>query len=275
MNWFLLTHNLEYSYFYILDMKKLGVLLSLCLGVCSAQNMPVFSPALDLPVLGMSIGIGLYGSHELRQVDAPHSVKGKSSLLPWDRPFAGTYSSKADFASDVTCVSVALPLAVGGLAFYEGSASGQETLGLFAMYLEAMSLQSGVNLLVRSRRWWPRPYVYASGHESEKEKGEAYASFYSGHASATFSAAVFSTYAFKKLYPDSKYFWPVAVGSFSLASATGVLRVAAGKHYPTDVVVGALAGSGISLAVIGVHEWWNRRIQVVALPGYAGVAVNF
>ena len=54
--------------------------------------------------------------------------------------------------------------------------------------------------------------------------------------------------------------------SLSLASLVGVLRVAAGRHYPTDVAVGALAGAGISLAVIKIHIK-SVRIGPVSLAG--------
>ena len=53
-----------------------------------------------------------------------------------------------------------------------------------------------------------------------------------------------------------------------------MLRIAAGKHYPTDVVVGALVGSGISLAVIQIHKKRNNRFSLWAYPGGAGLTIR-
>ena len=49
-------------------------------------------------------------------------------------------------------------------------------------------------------------------------------------------------------------------------SVVGMLRIAAGRHFPTDVAVGALAGAGISLAVIKIHKK-SVRIGPVSLAG--------
>ena len=59
---------------------------------------------------------------------------------------------------------------------------------------------------------------------------------------------------FSEMYPNSAYRPLVWAGTLSLAGFVGALRIAAGKHYPSDVVVGALAGTGISLAVIRLHK---------------------
>ena len=96
--------------------------------------------------------------------------------------------------------------------------------------------------------------------------------FFSGHASAAFTVAVFTGEWFSEMYPNSAYRPLVWAGTLSLAGFVGALRIAAGKHYPSDVVVGALAGTGISLAVIRLHKK-SVRFGPVALSGlWAGPA---
>lgn len=271
--------------FYILYVKKTFYIMLLCIFVMynsvfasqdresGANSLPSFSFVLDLPLLVFSSGAGVWGAYLLSSKDIPETIPEKSDLYMWDRPFAGTYSKKMDLASDVLNTGLIVPILLTGSAFYNDEINGSEFAGALTMYVEALALQSGINLLVRSSQIWPRPYVY--GSEKKTMKGEAYGSFYSGHVSAMFTSAVFSTYFFDSVYPNSAYFWPVAIGSFSMASLMAVLRIGAGKHYPTDVVVGALAGTAISLSVIEIHSFWMQRVRVVASPNYVGTIVLF
>ena len=61
-------------------------------------------------------------------------------------------------------------------------------------------------------------------------------SFPSGHTSAAFSTATSLTLAFLK--------WYVAIPAFGYAGAVGYSRLDLGVHYPSDVLAGALLGSG-------------------------------
>jgi membrane-associated phospholipid phosphatase len=79
-------------------------------------------------------------------------------------------------------------------------------------------------------------------------------SFFSGHTSYTFSFAVFLSTTFANYNPDSSlkpYVWSA---SLLLAATTGYLRYAAGMHYPTDIITGALVGSAIGFLIPLIHE---------------------
>ena len=224
----------------------------------------------DLPLTFLSGFISVYGNYRLHKMAVNTEMRDVSDLLPWDRPVAGRYCKAC---ADVSTWSAALgvaPLALGAFSWYKGDASGGDLAAYTLMLAQALALQNGVNLLVRTLSFWPRPYMYATegdgAEAASAAEGEAYGSFYSGHASAAFTIAVFTGEWFSEFYPNSRYKSLVWATSLSLASLVGVLRVAAGRHYPTDVAVGALAGAGISLAVIKIHKK-SVRIGPVPLAG--------
>ncbi|WP_159462252.1 phosphatase PAP2 family protein [Fibrobacter sp. UWB16] len=263
---------------------------TLALGAPDAsRNMPgaevprhyEVSVRLDVP---LSLGIvltsvlGVYQYYGMSKISSS-DLKPKSELLPWDRPFAGLYSGWATTVSHYSGALAVAPLALAGYSWYKGDADGHDFGAFSLMFVEAFALQNALNQLVRSTQLWPRPYIYAERGEGRKKaesaRGEAYGSFYSGHASAAFTVAVFTGEWFSEIYPNSKYKSLVWASSLTLAGAVGVLRVVAGKHYPTDVVVGALVGTGVSFGVLKLHEICKKNISFWAIPGNIGAIFYF
>ncbi|RYE88576.1 MAG: phosphatase PAP2 family protein [Myxococcales bacterium] len=76
---------------------------------------------------------------------------------------------------------------------------------------------------------------------------DAYVSFYSGHTSYVFSLATAAgTIASMRKYPGAGWIWLVGL---STAATTAYLRIAADKHYLTDVLAAAVTSSAIGFAV--------------------------
>ena len=66
-------------------------------------------------------------------------------------------------------------------------------------------------------------------------------SFYSGHSSFAFAIATSTAYMLSESHPKHKtLIWGTAL---TLATTTGYLRIAADRHYTSDVLVGAIMGS--------------------------------
>lgn len=239
------------------------------------------SVRLDVPlVLGIALtsALGVHQYYGMERLEA-NDLKNKSDFFPWDRPFVGHYNDWATTVSHYSAVLAVAPFALAGYSWFKGDADAHDFGAYSIMLVEAFLLQNALNQIVRSSQLWPRPYVYSKGGKGAEKagdaRGEAYGSFYSGHASAAFTVAVFTGEWFSEIYPNSKYKSIVWASSFALAAGVGALRVVAGKHYPTDVVVGSLVGAGVSLGIIKIHEICKKNISFWVIPNNFGVIFYF
>lgn len=111
---------------------------------------------------------------------------------------------------------------------------------------EAGAVQGLVNEVVKVLVARERPYAHL-GLEPDSGGSDEVVSFYSGHTSTAFAlVAAAGAVASSRHYPHAGVIW--AVG-FPVAATVGYLRIAAGKHYLTDVLVGAAAGTVIGFGL--------------------------
>lgn len=256
--------------FYIVLLVFLGISLPV-----QARTEYEIRPLLDIPLTISAGVVALFGSYRLNKMQVEAKPFESSSLLPWDKPFAGTWNPNAGTAANAFTVLGLTPVALGVVGYFKQEVKGCELAALSLMFVQAMAIQSGLNLMTRSAKIWPRPFILGEDGGAERLKGEAYGSFYSGHSSAAFSVAVLTSVWFQNTYSSSKYTPYVWGASLSMATAIAVLRVAAGKHYPTDVLAGALVGSLVSIVVLKTHERNNNVISLQAGPNYLGVTRHF
>lgn len=166
-----------------------------------------------------------------------------------DQKLAFAYSSSLHKISTVSCV-VGM-LTPGLLAFTTDSS---EWLTISLIYAEAFLLANGIKELTKTFVSRPRPYMYFDGYPQKKlDEGDWDDSFFSGHTALAFTGAAFTSYVFAKYNPDSPWRFAVAAGTYTLAAATGIMRVAGGNHFVTDVLVGAAVGTACGILVPWLH----------------------
>lgn len=76
-------------------------------------------------------------------------------------------------------------------------------------------------------------------------------SFPSGHTSTAFSTATALSIAYPK--------WYIIAPSFLWASSVSYSRMHLGVHYPTDLLAGAVLGSGSAYLTYKANKWLNKR----------------
>jgi membrane-associated phospholipid phosphatase len=107
----------------------------------------------------------------------------------------------------------------------------------------------------------PRPHVtYPDITASETETS---LSFPSGHSSLAFATAT----ALSLKYPK----WYVIAPTYFWACSVGYSRMNLGMHYPTDVLAGAVIGSGSAYLTYLVNNWFwkkNDNKKLIGLQAY-------
>ena len=98
----------------------------------------------------------------------------------------------------------------------------------------------------------PRPFE-SYPYEIEKLASAGSPSFPSGHTSEAFSTATSLSLAFPK--------WYVITPAFLWASAVGYSRMDLGVHYPSDVIMGAVVGSGSAFLTDYINNKLIKNIQ--------------
>lgn len=204
--------------------------------------------AVDIPVTVVAASAGLVRllfEDRLVTKNCPCDPAGINRL---DRGTVGNHSAFASTAADVTVYGVMAALPLVDLLDLGGSRAWGEDL---VVYLETLAVDTGLQNATNFITARPRPRTYA-GEPSFVTSGEGYLSFYAGHVSTAFASLSVAAFTIRKRYGEQV--WPWIVGGL-IASSVAFERVASGEHFPTDVVVGALVGTGVGIVV----PWFHLR----------------
>lgn len=176
-----------------------------------------------------------------------------ADIIPCDRFAAEFWSARSSVASDV--LLGAFILMPASLALSSDIRNDITTLSV--MYAEVVTLTFGLAQLTQGISGRIRPFVYNSDPDVpmlEKRKKDARHAFFSGHTAMAFGSAVFTATMFDAYFPDSQWKYPVWGISIAGATLTGLLRVHAGKHFPTDILTGAVVGGLTGYLIPRLHR---------------------
>jgi membrane-associated phospholipid phosphatase len=188
--------------------------------------------------------------------------------VPWfDRGALDRSSRGARLASQVAVSTMlVLPPALDLLDVRRGGGSWSHVGEDVIVMGEALVVDGALNELAKVAVRRPRPLTYDGAPHADRDD---YLSFYSSHSSTAFAVGMAYATTFSLRHPDSGYRYLVYGAVVAGGGATGLLRVLGGKHFPSDVAVGALVGSAVGIGVPLLHR--RREVGVAVAPG--GVAV--
>jgi membrane-associated phospholipid phosphatase len=143
-----------------------------------------------------------------------------------------------------------------------------------AMYGEALLIGMGLGELLNGVTNRTRPFVYNDEDIPFEVRSEVEArrAFPSGHTANAFAAAVFLSSVYAKLNPGSSARAWIWAGSLTLAATTGYMRYQGGKHFPTDIISGAILGSLVGWGVPKLHEIDDVNLTIA--PSGSGIAIG-
>jgi membrane-associated phospholipid phosphatase len=148
--------------------------------------------------------------------------------------------------NSITPVTFAAPIAILGVGLLKKDkqllqSSIDVTEALILNAIITTSMKYGINR--------DRPFI--TYPEIDEQTGAGSPSFPSGHTSNAFAVATSLSIAFPK--------WYVITPSFIWAGAMGYSRMHLGVHYPSDVFVGAIIGSGCSFLTYYVNKKISKK----------------
>lgn len=208
------------------------------------------------------------GSNSLNGFDA--SIRND---LRWNN------TRTADTASTVIGYGI-VPLTsvgLGALLVYRDHRT-DEFLVDALLVAEATVIALNVNEISKFAFARERPEVHfrTAADRSAMKSTEDNLSFYSGHTTFAFAlAASTATVATMRRYRLAPVVW---VAGMLLASTTGYLRIAADKHYATDVITGAVMGTAMGVGIPYLaHRPANSgvSVSVTTMPLANGASLMF
>jgi undecaprenyl-diphosphatase len=203
----------------------------------------------------LSIGILALGlfitpfcvKNDPEQIPAPLS---KNEVNGFDRSLMFSYNKPLDIFSDYAPYVLALlPI----ISIIPNIQHTNTLLTYGIMYGESLLLTYGTVFSLKNVIIRYRPYMYADGVPAGKEK-DYYNSFPSGAISFAFLSATFLSITFSREFPESKWKLPIIIGSYTLATGIGSMRILSGSHFLTDVFVGAVLSS--------LYGWLIPRLHI-------------
>jgi undecaprenyl-diphosphatase len=110
--------------------------------------------------------------------------------------------------------------------------------------LASIALCGGITFVMKYTINRDRPFI--TYPDIEKKSDAVSPSFPSGHTSGAFSTATSVSLAYPK--------WYIIVPSFTWAGTVGYSRMHLGVHYPSDVLAGAVIGSGCAYLTYKINK---------------------
>ena len=201
--------------------------------------------------------IGLLGSSYLISksrdpiTEAQINALNSNDVWGFDKSATDNYSTSAGSSSDIFRDGAYLVQ----LTLLLSKNARSEAKEILVMYSEVIALNAGLTTFTKETVGRLRPYAYNPNAPLDLKLSETTGrSFFSGHVSHVASLSFFTASVFSDLYPESNYRYVVWTGAITAPAVTAYLRYKAGRHFPSDVIVGYGVGALIGYFIPKLHK---------------------
>jgi len=203
----------------------------------------------------------------LNEVSLQNEIDKINSI---DRWAAGNHNKSANKISDIPfALSFATPFVL--LLDDEINDHTGQYLGL---YLESLATTAAVYSITAGLVNRSRPYVYDNSGTTDNArrfKNNGQRSFYSGHVAATATATFFAAKAYSDFNPNGRGKTLIWIGAATLPATVGALRIEAGQHFLTDVLLGYVLGAGTGILIPELHK---KKLENIDIYPSSGTSFN-
>ena len=229
----------------------------LCSNFLWSQSVFERSSKTDIPIISGAIGglgLSLYLGKNLKPLTPEEAGRlGLQNVPSFERWACQNFSPQADKLSDIF-LNICIFSPVLMLASPNLDRDQKWTYAL--MYIETEILTYSVTAITKNITRRIRPYAYNPEvpMQDKIRSSDMRKSFFSGHTSMSFASIAFLAQTYATIHPESRWKPLIWAAGLSTAAMVGILRILSGKHFPSDVLVGALAGSFIGILIPKLHE---------------------
>ncbi len=143
---------------------------------------------------------------------------------------------------------------VGAAAF---GLERQAATDLLARHYQVLAITYGSAYLLKAAVWRARPYLYHGVPPNRVGDPSGANSFPSSHVAIAFASAAFISTVAERHW--DRHATLITVTSYAAASLAAALRIAAGRHFVTDVLAGAALGIAVGWGVPTAHHFTDVR----------------
>ena len=202
------------------------------------------------PISASVLGFSLYKQAHIKNTTQPEILLlNRQQINAFDRIATHQWQPNTAKASDILALSTTLL----PLLFLTHEHSKKDFFKIanvsFQSFLLSQALCNSVKLTKINR-----PFLYNEKVPmAEKLNKENNLSFFSGHTTWASSMCFSTAFAFQTYNPKTKATPYIFAAAATLPAIQAFMRVRAGKHYPSDVIVGYLVGLGSSFLMHRLH----------------------
>ena len=254
--------------------KYFFITLLLCSGVLATQAQKPDSTAAHT-----SGYVASYWHNGLRLIASPTKWRGDewakfggtvaitSVIISMDEPISQVFfdwqtNVGTGFGNTGKAAGIPFQLGLTGLALGVGAIAHNKPLVNFALdNLQAQVYTGGITWLAKELSSRARPRLGEgaySWHGPFNKSGDGYASFFSGHASLSYSTATM-------IFLHSNRKWWVGLISYTIATGISISRMQKQAHWASDVVLGAVVGSAVANFVYKQQEKRRHPAQKLTI----------